>query len=304
MVVIQGMGDTARYYSSKTGKKGELVYRPGVQRGTFRIIVYKEGYILDLKENIAAKVNEIKEINFQLKPDFNDVRSMPAVSSPSKWTITSSHVPREQMRIIQGNVIDDKGQLIAGAGVALVDMNNGRYLKSRTDKRGHYEFLMGLGGRTYRIIAHAQGCKPAWHDNVAVGLGETYEQNFKLSPGDDYETFWELSPDLNQGKPISDASALMDEGKYADSIIKAQKILIAMYALIGENNMKLGKFEDARNAYESALKYQANNPELLMNLGVVLTKLVRNEEAQEVFRRAAEANRARNSNLLGGSGVK
>jgi tetratricopeptide (TPR) repeat protein len=147
------------------------------------------------------------------------------------------------------------------------------------------------------------GCKPAWKSNVTVGLGETYEENFKLYPGDDYVTFWELSHDMTQGKTISDASALMDEGKYAESIIKAQKILIAMYALIGENNMKLGKFEEARKAYENALKYQANNPDLLMNLGVVLTKLVRKEEAQEVFKRAAEANRARASKLLGGSGV-
>ncbi len=243
-----------------------------------------------------------------------------------------------QIRRIVGKVTDDKGQPIARARVLFQGMDVVRSIETKTDKRGEYSWILGIQGGTFRIIVHADGFEPVWREKVTPEVGESKEENFKLKPGEDYKTAWELSEKekadlIKQGEEIEkknkiagaanniikNSMKLMEEKKYDDAIIelnkgidqlsktsseKNDKALAALYAVVGECNLKLAgegpevnrdKLVEGRKSYESALKYQPNNPELMMNLGVILTKLGENDEAQKVFTKMTERSEGTNA---------
>ena len=52
----------------------------------------------------------------------------------------------------------------------------------------------------------------------------------------------------------------------------------------------MGKFEEAIQEYQKALKIRASNIQAWHNMGVILEKLGRNEEALDAFNKALEIN--------------
>jgi tetratricopeptide (TPR) repeat protein len=64
-ILIEGI-DIVRNYNCKTNKKGEYSYLLGLQSGTFRIVVRKEGFQPNFKENIRPALGEPFVADFQL----------------------------------------------------------------------------------------------------------------------------------------------------------------------------------------------------------------------------------------------
>jgi tetratricopeptide (TPR) repeat protein len=107
---------------------------------------------------------------------------------------------------------------------------------------------------------------------------------------------------------IVNAKKFFEEKKYAEAIAELNKgvenfsknessaknnqALSALNAFIGQCNVQLAgdppnvnqdKLEEARKAYEAAIKFDPKNSDNMMNLGVVLSKMGKNKEAQEIF---------------------
>jgi hypothetical protein len=61
----------------------------------------------------------------------------------------------QEVNALQGNVVDEQGALIVGAGVTLDDGQGHKY-RTRTDKQGHYKFVPVLPG-TYKLTASSSG---------------------------------------------------------------------------------------------------------------------------------------------------
>ena len=199
---------------------------------------------------------------------------------------------QDQIRRISGKITDDKGQPVVGALIVFQGMGNTvRIMTCKTNTRGDYVYLAGLLSVTYRIIVHKEGFTPAWKGNITPEDAEAKEENFQLQPGDDFKTHWEMEyQEANAASSFTIAATkLMDAGKYDEAIAESNKALAALFALVGESNLRLGKLEEARVAYENAVKCQPEKPEYLANLGVILNKLGRSKEAQEMFKRAVKA---------------
>jgi hypothetical protein len=198
-----------------------------------------------------------------------------------------------QIRRIVGKVTDNLGQPVIGAKISIKGMDNVREIDIMTDKKGDYMWLAGMQGGAFRIIVHKGGFKPAWKENIAPKTGETKMVNFQLQPGTDSKTPWDLPAKqqfaVNSANRLTvEASELMEKGDYDKAIAKLNAALAAIHALAGQSNKALNKFDDARIAYENAVKLQPQNAEYLMDLGGVLIKLGRAGEARMILNKAAE----------------
>ena len=60
--------DITRNFSVKTNKKGEYLYLLGQQVATYRVVVRKEGFKPDVKENIRPELGEASVVDFKLSP--------------------------------------------------------------------------------------------------------------------------------------------------------------------------------------------------------------------------------------------
>lgn len=66
-ITIEGT-DIARILHTKTDKKGEYMYILGLQVGTYRVVVRKEGYKPEYEEKIRPNMGEEAEVDFTLTP--------------------------------------------------------------------------------------------------------------------------------------------------------------------------------------------------------------------------------------------
>jgi len=60
--------DMVRNLSTKTDKRGQYLYLLGLQAGTFRIVVRKEGFQPQYREGVRPGLSEETEVNFKLTP--------------------------------------------------------------------------------------------------------------------------------------------------------------------------------------------------------------------------------------------
>jgi hypothetical protein len=103
-------------------------------------------------------------------------------------------------RTIFGTITDDKGQPIERALIIIQEIGDSGTkgsinLTTRSNKTGKYLYWVGIKDRTFRVIVHQEGFKPAWEEKIAPQYGEEKEVNFQLQPGEDFTTSWEQQRD-------------------------------------------------------------------------------------------------------------
>jgi Flp pilus assembly protein TadD len=118
---------------------------------------------------------------------------------------------------------------------------------------------------------------------------------------------------------IDKVSKMMSENKFVEAIEEANKGIEGLlktpgdkndkaaaflYVKIGECNLKLAgdepnvdkqKLKNALTAYESAVKLQPKNAEIMMNFGIVLIKNGENDKANVIFKKLTEDSTAANA---------
>jgi tetratricopeptide (TPR) repeat protein len=222
-----------------------------------------------------------------------------------------------QIRSIKGKVVDDKDQPVADAAIKFQGQDIFREVTAKTNKKGEYTYLLGIQGGIFRIIVRAPGFQPAVRENVRPEVGETKEENFKLTPGKDYKLpsemteaekkeFEKEAETQKQRKEMSDsvranltaAQQLIAGAKYDEAIVELNKALekypkeAFLHAAVAEAYTKLGKNEDALASYQKAIEADPKNSEYMANLGVIQNAMGKTAEAQESFKQAAAINPA------------
>jgi hypothetical protein len=85
----------------------------------------------------------------------------------------------ETTSAIQGQATDSTGAVVAGATVAITNLDTGSKRSVRTDEAGRFNFPQLRPG-AYRVKIEAQGFEPQTADNVFSGLGQKQTVNFTL----------------------------------------------------------------------------------------------------------------------------
>ena len=100
-----------------------------------------------------------------------------------------------QSRAIRGKVTDEDGKPIADVQILINGQDFYRELKTKTNKKGEYIYMLGIQSGTYRVIARKEGYQPEYKDNVRPALGEQTEVDFQLTAGKDYKLPFEMTPE-------------------------------------------------------------------------------------------------------------
>ena len=218
-----------------------------------------------------------------------------------------------QIRSIKGKVTNEKDEPIVGALIKFQGQDVYREFSAKTDKRGEYTYLLGIQGGIFRILVHAPGYKPTYRENVRPEVGESKEENFKLSPGEDYKLPWEMSAaekaeldkktsELEGRQKLTDsvrgnlkaAQTLMGESKFAEAIVELNKALERLpdqpilHNAVADSYLRLGKNEEAVASYQKAISFDAKNADYYASLGNVLNTMGKNAEAQDSLKKAVE----------------
>jgi len=218
-----------------------------------------------------------------------------------------------QNRAIKGKVTDAEGQPIADAQIEIQGMDISRTLKTKTNDKGEYMYLLGIQVATYRVIVRKEGYLPDYEANVRPEIGVEVPVDFTLTPGEDHKLPFEMTDEdlekykeqLEQQKErmkfsravknhFNNGVKLSDSGMYADALVEFNQALEldseqpAIYGRIAEAYAQLGKNDEAVANYRKAIELEPENPNLYTNLGVVLSQMGKTDESQEAFKKAAE----------------
>ncbi len=190
-----------------------------------------------------------------------------------------------------------------------------RTFTCKTNKKGDYQYLLGLEGGVYRVIVRKTGYEPQYRENIRPSLGDTVTVDFKLDPGQDRKLPFEMTAaEKEQYKQENEQRAkrkaasaevqshfdqgklLSNQEKYAEAVDEFNKALEkdakqpGILEALADAYSKMGKNDEALAAYDKAVSLDPNNVELLTNMGVALNKAGKVTESQEAFKKAAAMN--------------
>lgn len=217
-----------------------------------------------------------------------------------------------QNHAIAGKVTDEKGQPVADAQITIQQTDVVRSITTKTNKKGEYQYLLGMQAGMYRVVVRKAGYEPQYQEHIRPALGETAQVDFKLEPGKDHKLPFEMTAaeqeqlkaenaQIGKTKQFSaEAKAHFEQGvqlsnqeKYAEAVDEFNKALekdakqFAIFDHLADAYSKMGKNDEALAAYEKAIALDPNNVELLTNMGIVLNKMGKVPESQEAFKKAA-----------------
>jgi len=221
-----------------------------------------------------------------------------------------------QNRIIKGKVINEKGDPIEGATVAIQGTDVKRDYTVKTNKKGEY-FYMGIPFGVYRVIVRAPGYQPDFAENIRPNINQDSEIPFTLKPGSDHKLAFELSKaEMEQIKQqqekagqqkqgVSEANALLkagatlaEQGKHAEALVEFKKALDkapdepVILAHIASALANTNQLNEALATYQKAIALKPDDAALYTNMGVLLGKMGKPEDAKEAFKKAASINPA------------
>jgi cytochrome c-type biogenesis protein CcmH/NrfG len=176
-----------------------------------------------------------------------------------------SGVPAEaQVGAARGKVLDEKGQPIEGAKVA-IDFTGGvtRKTEVTTNKKGEFT-RVGLAPGPYRITVSKDGFAPQFAE-VRISLGDATEiPEFKM---------------VAAGKAAGAAGG--GGQKEGESLQASFEKAV--------NAAKAGQFDEAEAAYKDILAKNPGKPEVVWtNMGIMYTQKKDAAAAEEAFRKAIE----------------
>jgi tetratricopeptide (TPR) repeat protein len=230
-------------------------------------------------------------------------------------------------RSIKGKVTDENGEGIPDVQIQILGMDIYRDLKTKTNKKGEYLYMLGLQSGVFRVVARKEGYLPEYQENIRPMLGEDTIVDFTLTPGKDQKLPFEMTQEeidnykkqLEIQKKREKFSAevkehfengvkLTDQEMYDEALVEFNKALElspeqpGIIARVAEIYSKQGKYEEALANYEKAIELSPSDPIFYTNKGVVLSKMGKVEESRAAFKKAAEmdpVNAAQNYYNLG-----
>jgi len=234
--------DSPRKFNIKTNKKGEYLYLLGLQQGVFRVIVRKEGYQPQYKDNLRPELGEQTEVDFQLTP---------GQDSKLPFELTEAEKAQYQQQAAQ----NEKRKQFSAEIKAFFDLGvqmseQGKYAEAAVEFNKAIEkdpkqpgILARLGDAymkmekydealaAYQKSAALDSTDPVLYTNMGVVLGklgkvaesqEAFKKGASINPGAAAQNYYNLGVTMFNSNRLEDAinafkQALAADPGYADA---------------------------------------------------------------------------------------
>jgi len=220
-------------------------------------------------------------------------------------------VASAQSTSAKGFAKDEEGKPIAGATVEFANLDNGRKLSVKTDKKGEF-FTMGLTSGKYKVSLIGADGKVLWYlDNRPIALGDDNVINFDLakekaeaakSSGVSEEQRKQYEAALKEQGKIKNINALLTQAgdaRKAGNFDQAVTLLEQaaeqdgkkhdiVYAQLADSYMGAKKYPEAETAYKTAIELAPNKGEYHNNMAQAMLKQNQVDDAIAEYNKAAQ----------------
>ncbi len=243
--------ESNRNFVTKTNKKGEFLYLLGLQLGVYRVVVRKQGYQPQYKENIRPELGQQFEVNFQLAP-----------GQDQKLPFEMTDAEREQFR--QQTAQSEKRRQFSA------------------EVKAHFDLAVQLSEQGKQAEAVDEFNKAIEKDpkqpGILARLGDTY---MKMQKYDDALATYQKAAALGAADPVIYTNmgvVLSKLGKVAESQ-EAFKKAAAMspgsaaqnYYNLGVTMFNSGNQAQAVDAFKQAIAADPNYADSYFQLGICLS---------------------------------
>ena len=211
----------------------------------------------------------------------------------------------------KGTCKDEAGKPIVGATVEFANLDNGRKISVKTDKKGDF-FTLGLTSGNYKISLISSDGKVLWFvDNRPITLSGENIINFDLakekaeaakSSGVSEEQRKQYEAAMKEQSNIKGINALLSQGAEArktgnfDQAVtlleqaaeQDQKKHDIVYAQLADSYMGAKKYPEAEGAYKTAIELAPTKGEYHNNMAQSLLKQNKVDDAIAEYNKAAQ----------------
>ena len=249
-ISIMGM-DITRNFTVKTNKKGEYLYLLGQQVATYRVVVRKEGFKPDVKENVRPELGEASQVDFKLSPG-QDYRLPFEMDSKEMEEYKKRYDELQKKKQFSGEikVAFELGVKLTQEGKldeALVELNKALAMDA---ERSAIHAAIGN--------VHAKAGK----NEEALA---SYQKAISLSPNDP-DLYTTAGLTMNTMGKTAEAQEAFKKAASLNPAAAAQN-----YYNLGVLMMNSGKADDAAEAFKQSVAADANFGESYYQLGMALS---------------------------------
>ena len=240
-ITIDGQ-DIVLHFETKTNKKGEYIYLIGMQSGTFRMVVRKEGFQPAFKQNLVPPLGEPLVTDFTLKPGA-DYPLPWEMSDEEKAAMLKQHEQQQKRKEMEGEIKEkfSEGVQLSEAGdhVQAIEAFK-QVLEKAPDEPVVYaaiakaQYSLGLNEEalaSYRKAIELDPYNPDFYMNEGVVLNalgkvdearESFKKSAELNPRMAAQTYYNLGATLVNSGDTSGAveafqQSVASDPNYAES---------------------------------------------------------------------------------------
>lgn len=249
-ISIMGV-DITRNFTVKTNKKGEYLYLLGQQVATYRIVVRKEGYKPDVKENVRPELGEASVVDFVISPG-QDYKLPFEMGDKEMAEYKKRYEEQQKRKQFSGEV-----QAAFKLGVQLTE-------EGKLDE-ALAEFNKALEKEPEKSAIHAAignvHAKAERHEEALAA----YNKAITLSP-EDPDLYTTAGITLNEMGRTAEAQEAFKKAATLDPMAAAQN-----YYNLGVIFMNSGKTENAAEAFKQSIAADSYFAESYYQLGMALS---------------------------------
>ena len=208
-------------------------------------------------------------------------------------------LPAAAQGIVQGTVLDTKGQPVEGAAISIEQEGTNRKFDMKTDKKGAF-MQIGLSSAAYKITATKD--KLTATETVKVSQGRPANAKLVLGAAAAGAAGAEAAAVTALRKLLDEAIAASNAGKHDDAIagftkaIEGNPTCFACYYNIGYNYAQKKDYANAETNYKKAIEMKADYVDAYAGLASIYNAQRKFDEAAAASAKATEF-----SSTLGGA---
>jgi tetratricopeptide (TPR) repeat protein len=207
-------------------------------------------------------------------------------------------LPAAAQGLVQGTVLDTKGQPVEGAAISIEQEGTNRHFDMKTDKKGAF-MQIGLASASYKITATKD--KLTASETVRVSQGRPASARLVLGAAAAAAPGAEAAAVTALRKVLDEAIAASNAGKHDEAIagftkaIEGNPTCFACYYNIGYNYAQKKDYASAETNYKKAIEMKADYVDAYAGLASIYNAQRKFDEAAAASAKATEF-----SSTLGG----
>lgn len=200
-------------------------------------------------------------------------------------------LPASAQGLVQGTVLDTKGQPIEGAAITIEQEGTNRHFDMKTDKKGGF-MQIGLASASYKITATKD--KLTASDTVRVSQGRPASTRLVLGAAAAAAPGAEAAAVTALRKVLDEAIAASNAGKPDEAIagftkaVEGNPTCFACYYNIGYNYAQKKDYASAETNYKKAIEMKADYVDAYAGLASIYNAQRKFDEAAAASAKATE----------------